>query len=186
VADSGGAGLHRGGNGIIMSYRFLEPGQIAIHDDRWFVPPWGVNGGQPGARARKILEKPDGTKTVVGNKVEDIAVEANDILHFITWGGGGWGDPLERDPDLIGKEIVQGLVTPHGALSYGVVVDAHGVVDRVATERIRGEIRNERGNTIPTFDYGPGIEVLRTNCQDETGLPAPKAPQWTSYAAAAE
>jgi N-methylhydantoinase B len=50
VADSGGAGLHRGGNGICMSYRFLEPGYIAIHDDRWFVPPWGVNGGAPGAR----------------------------------------------------------------------------------------------------------------------------------------
>jgi N-methylhydantoinase B len=62
VADSGGAGLHRGGNGIIMSYRFLEPGVIAIHDDRWFVPPWGVNGGEPGARARKILEKADGTQ----------------------------------------------------------------------------------------------------------------------------
>jgi len=45
VPDSGGAGLHRGGNGIRMTYRFLEPGQIAIHDDRWFVPPWGVNGG---------------------------------------------------------------------------------------------------------------------------------------------
>ena len=51
VPDSGGAGLHRGGNGINMSYRFLEPGMIAIHDDRWFVPPWGVNGGAPGARA---------------------------------------------------------------------------------------------------------------------------------------
>ena len=54
VADSGGVGLHRGGNGIHMSYRFLEPGLIAIHDDRWFIPPWGVNGGAPGARARVI------------------------------------------------------------------------------------------------------------------------------------
>ncbi|MBM0171427.1 hydantoinase B/oxoprolinase family protein, partial [Altererythrobacter sp. C41] len=121
VADSGGAGLHRGGNGIRMSYRFLEPGAIAIHDDRWFVPPWGVNGGAPGARARKILEKPDGTTRIVGNKVEDLAVEANDVLHFITWGGGGWGDPLERDPELVAKEIVQGLLTPEGARAYGVV-----------------------------------------------------------------
>ncbi len=87
VADSGGAGLHRGGNGIIMSYRFLEAGKIAIHDDRWFVPPWGVNGGQPGARARKIIAKPDGTQRIVGNKVEDVEVEVDDVLHFITWGG---------------------------------------------------------------------------------------------------
>ena len=58
VADSGGAGLHRGGNGILMSYRFLEPGMIAIHDDRWFVSPWGVNGGEPGARGKRSSKSP--------------------------------------------------------------------------------------------------------------------------------
>lgn len=63
LAASGGAGLHRGGNGIDMVYRFLEPGMIAIHDDRWFVHPWGVNGGAPGSRARKILVSTDGTET---------------------------------------------------------------------------------------------------------------------------
>ena len=72
--DSGGAGLHRGGNGIHMTYRFTEPGSIAIHDDRWFTKPWGVNGGKPGARAKKILEKADGTQTIVGNKLENMAV----------------------------------------------------------------------------------------------------------------
>jgi N-methylhydantoinase B len=169
-----------------MSYRFLEPGQIAIHDDRWFVPPWGVNGGHPGARARKILEKADGSKAVVGNKVEDVAVEANDILHFITWGGGGWGDPLERDPALVAKEVIQGLVTPSGALSYGVVVDDKGTVDTEATGKMRGDLRAERGNTLPTFDYGPPIEQLRERCLEETGLTAPRQPEWTSYAIAAE
>jgi N-methylhydantoinase B len=84
IPDSGGAGLHRGGNGIAMVYRFLEPGVIAIHDDRWFVPPWGVNGGHPGARARKLLVKADGTQVVVGNKLEDYPVGAGDQLHFIT------------------------------------------------------------------------------------------------------
>ena len=53
VADSGGPGLHRGGNGIEIVYRFLEPGEISIHDDRWLTYPWGVNGGLPGARSRK-------------------------------------------------------------------------------------------------------------------------------------
>lgn len=185
VADSGGAGLHRGGNGIVMTYRFLEPGVIAIHDDRWFVPPWGVNGGKPGARARKILEKPDGTQTIVGNKVEDVAIEAGDVLHFITWGGGGWGDPLERDPELVGKEIRQGLVTPAGAKAYGVVADGEGVVDAAATEKLRAEIRAGRGD-LPLFDYGPGIETLRANCEAETGLPAPIQPRWANYAIAAE
>jgi N-methylhydantoinase B len=179
VSDSGGAGLHRGGNGILMSYRFLEPGLIAIHDDRWFTYPWGVNGGAPGARARKILEKADGSQTVVGNKREDIAVEAGDMLHFITWGGGGWGDPLQRDPALVGKEIVQGLVTVEGAKAYGVIADAAGVIDAAATADLRRRLAAERPAELPLFNYGPSIEALRAACEVETGLPAPQQPRWS-------
>lgn len=186
VANSGGAGLHRGGNGIIMTYRFLEPGHIAIHDDRWFVPPWGVNGGKPGARATKILEKPDGTRIIVGNKAEDLKVEADDMLHFITWGGGGWGDPLERDPALIVKEIAQGLVTAEGAKDYGVVIAADGSVDQTATDALRGKLRSERQGDLPVFDFGPSLDQLRASCANDTGLPAPIQPSWTNYAEAAE
>lgn len=181
VADSGGAGLHRGGNGIEMVYRFLEPGVIAIHDDRWFVPPWGVNGGEPGARARKILERADGTRHVVGNKVEDLAVEAGDQLHFITWGGGGWGDPLERNPDLVAREVRERLVTPEGARRYGVVV-AEGRVDEAATLRLREEIRAARGEGAAVFDFGPPLDELAARCEAETGLPAPCRPVWRSAA----
>jgi N-methylhydantoinase B len=179
VADSGGAGLHRGGNGIHMSYRFLEPGLIAIHDDRWFIPPWGVNGGAPGTRARKILEKADGSETIVGNKQEDIAVAAGDVLHFITWGGGGWGDPYLRDPALVAQEVGQGLVTAHGARNYGVVIDANGGVDQAATDQLRQTLRDQRGETIPMFNYGPAVGDLRTSCLRETGLPAPIQPVWS-------
>ena len=182
VADSGGAGLHRGGNGIEMVYRFLEPGVIAIHDDRWFVPPWGVNGGEPGARARKVLVKVDGTEVVLGNKLEDYEVEAGDQLRFITWGGGGWGDPLARDPELLAVELGQGLVTVAGALRYGVVL-VDGKVDVAATEALRAEMRASRPAELPTFNYGPDIETLRANCLAETGLPAPKQPLWQVVAA---
>jgi N-methylhydantoinase B len=181
--DSGGPGLHRGGNGIRMTYRFLADGKIAIHDDRWFVPPWGVNGGHPGMRAKKLLER-DGETSVVGNKVEDVEVKAGDLLHFITWGGGGWGDPLERDPELVGLEIRQGLVTAKGAREYGVVADEEGAVDIAATEKLREEMRAGRGE-LPLFDYGPSIDTLRETCVDETGLPAPKAPQWAQKKTAA-
>lgn len=177
--DSGGAGLHRGGNGIHMTYRFLADGAIAIHDDRWFVPPWGVNGGHPGERATKILERLDGSKEIVGNKIEDVEVKEGELLHFITWGGGGWGDPLQRDPELVGLEIRQGLVTPKGAKDYGVVADADGMIDTGATEALRAKITSERGE-LELFDYGPGIETLRANCEAETGLPAPIQPVWHS------
>ena len=176
--DSGGAGLFRGGNGIRMSYRFLEPGVIAIHDDRWFTKPWGVNGGEPGARARKILEKADGTQTIVGNKLEDLAVETGDILHFITWGGGGWGDPLTRDPQLVAKEVAQGLITAEGTAAYGVVLDDAGGVDTAATEALRGKMVAARAGPLPVFNHGGDIETLRAACLADTGLEAPLQPQW--------
>jgi N-methylhydantoinase B len=182
--DSGGAGLHRGGNGIHMTYRFLADGMIAIHDDRWFVPPWGVNGGLPGKRARKQLERADGSTEIIGNKVEDVAVKAGDRLHFITWGGGGWGDPLERDPQRVGLEIVQGLVTPAGARDYGVVADAQGAVDEAATIDLRARIRASRPPAA-VFDFGPGLDALRARCLAETGLPAPIRPVWAQPAGAA-
>lgn len=160
-----------------MTYRFLSDGAIAIHDDRWFVPPWGVNGGHPGMRAKKVLERKDGSTEIVGNKIEDVEVKEGDLLHFITWGGGGWGDPLERDPEIVGLEIRQGLVTPEGAKAYGVVADERGAIDTIATEALRAEIKSTRGD-LPLFDYGPTIEELRANCLDETGLQAPQQPQW--------
>jgi N-methylhydantoinase B len=181
--DSGGAGLHRGGNGIHMTYRFLASGTISIHDDRWFVPPWGVNGGEPGKRARKVLEKADGTAQIIGNKVEDVHVDEGDQLHFITWGGGGWGDPLDRDPALVGKEITQGLVTVDGAKAYGVVATDDGQVDGTATDALRSRMRTERP-ALELFNYGPSVEQLRTDCVSETGLPAPIQPKWTTLEAA--
>jgi N-methylhydantoinase B len=184
VADSGGAGLHRGGNGIHMTYRFLEPGTISIHDDRWFVPPWGVNGGEPGRRARKILQKADGTEQIVANKIDNIPVAAGDRLHFITWGGGGWGDPLDRDAALVGKEITQGLVTAAGARSYGVVASVAGVVDLTATDALRTRMRAERPANDSVFNYGPDIATLRANCLAETGMPAPIQPVWAHVEAA--
>ena len=179
--DSGGAGLHRGGNGIHMTYRFLEPGIVAIHDDRWFIKPWGVNGGEPGARARKILERADGTQTIVANKLEQLKIESGDQLHFITWGGGGWGDPLERDPALVATEVEQGLVTVEGARRYGVVIG-----DDAATGALRTAMRARRVQPLPLFDRGGEIEALRASCLKETGLPAPRQPVWAHAAMAAE
>ena len=185
VPDSGGAGLHRGGNGIVMTYRFLEPGLIAIHDDRWFTYPWGVNGGEPGARARKVLHRADGSSQIVGNKREDIAVEAGDALDFITWGGGGWGDPLAREAALVAKEVLQGLVSVDGARAYGVVIGADGL-DHAATSALRTTMRATRPADLPTFNFGPDIAVLRAQCLAETGLPAPRRPRWHHQAEAAE
>src|SRR5690606_33127413 len=141
VPDSGGAGLHRGGNGVDVAYRFLEPGTIAIHDDRWLTYPCGVLGGQPGARGRKWLERAGGTNQVVRSKVHDGPVQPGDLLHFVAGGGGGWRDPLERDPALVALEVRRGLVTVEGARRYGVVLDERGEVDGGGTEELRARLR---------------------------------------------
>jgi N-methylhydantoinase B len=185
LPDTGGAGLNRGGNGIHMSYRFLAAGTVSIHDDRWFTYPWGVNGGAPGSRARKVLEKPDGTQTIVANKLDSLEVEADDVLHFITWGGGGWGDPLQRDPALVCKEIRQGLVTSNGARSYGVVADENGKIDAAATTALRAEMAAAPKAGDELLNFGGDVETLRAACFAETGLPAPRPPVW-HHAIAAE
>ena len=92
IPDSGGAGLHRGGNGLSVAYRFLCDGMIAIHDERWLTSPWGVNGGEPGQRSSKLLVRADGSERVV--TVESVMasrVKEDDLLYFNTWGGGGGG-----------------------------------------------------------------------------------------------
>lgn len=175
--DSGGAGHYRGGNGINMVYRFTQDGQISIHDDRWFIPPWGVNGGLPAKRSWKKLVRANGKTEMLGAKQDNIEVKSGDVLHYVTWGGGGWGDPLTREPELVAKELRQGLLTRKGARDYGVVLSPSSKVDLDATKKLRKSMAKARG-AVSIFDYGPDIETLRKNCKKETGLPAPVQPVW--------
>jgi N-methylhydantoinase B len=173
VADSGGPGSFRGGNGIDIAYRFLAAGEVSIHDDRWFTSPWGVNGGLPGGRSRKWLERADGTAQTLPSKCDHVQVQPGDLLHYVTWGGGGWGDPFARDAELVALEVRRGLVTADGARRYGVVLAGDGSVDAAATAGLRAQARPEAA----LFDYGfDSIDELRERCQAETGLPAPKPP----------
>lgn len=176
VSDTGGAGLHRGGNGVETEYFFLEPGTIAIHDDRWLTYPWGVNGGEPGARGRKWIQRANGEKEILPSKLIDVAVFPGDVLHYVTWGGGGWGDPLLRESELVSLEIRRGLVTPEGALHYGVVCDENGVVDEVATKKLREKMTAERVYPLPTFNMGPPLATILERAFEETGLHAPVKP----------
>ena len=131
-----------------------------------------------GARARKILEKPDGTKKILPNKADNIEVENGDQLHFITWGGGGWGDPLERDPATVALEVRRGLITRDGTKDYGVVLAKSGAVDEGATKTLRDTMRAARpAGPLPVFNYGPGLAYLREHGLAETGLPVPRAPR---------
>ena len=175
VPDSGGPGLHRGGNGNHLVFYFEQPGTVSIHDSRWLTRPWGANGGLAAERSRKFMERADGTRELLPAMKDMVPVGPGDRLHFITWGGGGWGDPLERDPAIVALEVERGLVTREGAERYGVVLDADGGVDEEATRALRDTMRGERDD-LPLFHYGDTIENIIARCEAETGLPPPVPP----------
>jgi N-methylhydantoinase B len=179
LPDSGGAGRHRGGNGMHVEYHFLAPGEIAIHDDRWLTRPWGVLGGRPAQRSRKLLQRAVDQQTrPLASKADGIQVVAGDRLHFITWGGGGWGDPLERDPSAVALDVRRGLVSRDAALGdYGVVLDRDGVVQTAATSQRRLELRRRRPRQAGLFDFGPPFEEVLARCEEETGLKRPERPR---------
>tara|TARA_R110002110_G_scaffold133783_1_gene316443 strand:+ start:44862 stop:46733 length:1872 start_codon:yes stop_codon:yes gene_type:complete len=180
IPDSGGAGLHRGGNGLSVAYRFLADGEIGIHDERWLTYPWGVLGGETGMRSTKRIVRTDGSEEWLPAKKEGIKVRKGDLLYFNTWGGGGWGDPYQRDPELVRRDVQRRLVTAEGAQRYGVVIAADGSVDSAATAALRAERVAARGEDIPLFNRGGSIEELRERCEQETHLPAPVAPTFTA------
>jgi N-methylhydantoinase B len=153
-ADTGGAGEFRGGHGITKVYTFEEDGAITFQDDRAHTYPWGVDGGKYAQTSEKRLIRTDGTEEELPSKVENVPVAAGDKLVFSTAGGGGLGDPLDRDPELVATEVRRGLVSEAAAAEeYGVVV-TDGTVDEQATENRREDMRATRDD-LAEFDYGP-------------------------------
>ena len=181
ITDSGGAGYNRGGNGLRMGYCFLEPGTISIHDDRWLTYPWGVNGGLPGRRSEKILKRADGSTEMMPSKCDRIVVSAGDILYFNTWGGGGCGDPLKREMERVEFDVRAGLVSVEGARRYGVVMNADLTVDEKKTKTLRARMAKQRGK-VKMFDRGGDIAELKKRCKKETGLDAPRQPEFQAWA----
>ncbi|WOI38605.1 hydantoinase B/oxoprolinase family protein [Alteromonas sp. CI.11.F.A3] len=176
IPDSGGPGFHRGGNGLSVGYRFLCDGAIAIHDDRWLTYPWGVNGGLPGKRSTKRLIREDGSTETLPAKCEGIVVKAGDVLYFDTWGGGGWGDPFDREPNAVADDVARGLVSLEGARRYGVVIE-NGSVNDTETQRLRATLKEERGE-VSLFNRGGTIEEIKAKAKEETGLAAPVSPSF--------
>ncbi len=125
VADSGGAGRHRGGNGIEKIYRFEAPGEVTIQDDRAESRPWGVEGGEEGAVSRKELIRADGSSETLPSKIDLVQVEPGDRLVFVTAGAGGLGDAAERDLAATRRDVRRGLVSSLAAREqYGVDLEA--------------------------------------------------------------
>jgi N-methylhydantoinase B len=155
IIDSGGAGKHRGGNGVEKVFYFLESGEISIHDDRFDTQPWGILGGRPAACSEKWLVRKDGSREALPSKIDNVRVGSGDRVIFRTAGGGGWGDPLERDPIRTRNDVARKLMSAAKAREeYGVVLTGDGLeVDRKATEELRVSMRRNR-KAPKLFDFG--------------------------------
>ncbi len=145
IPDSGGAGRYRGGLGIRRDYQFVDhEASFTLLSDRAKFPPWGLFGGQPGWTAR-YLRDPEGETIPLPSKVT-VRLRSGEMTSVQTPGGGGYGDPLERDPDAVGRDVAEGKVSERMAQgSYGVVLLEGGEVDRRATESLRARLRRDRG-----------------------------------------
>jgi len=146
-ADSGGPGRWRGGLGLRRAVRILAPAtRLSVLAEKAVLPPFGVCGGGAGAcnsfrvhrDARPIPPSP------LPGKVGGFSLQPGDVVMMETSGGGGFGDPLDRDLDLVATDAAEGYVTRETAgTTYGVLWDARGI-DAVGTARRRADLRDAR------------------------------------------
>lgn len=142
IPDSGGAGQWRGGNGVRFAFRNLSSNtfNVALQCERIDHPPKGSRGGGGGSPGRVLLnDKP------LPNPKMQFSMNRNDVLTLELPGGGGMGDPLERDPESVLRDIRSGVITERSAeKSFGVVLTRdRKQVDRDATARRRSRVSEE-------------------------------------------
>jgi N-methylhydantoinase B len=142
--DSGGAGEFRGGLGIEKLFTATAPCQLKLSFDRTGCPPWGILGGKDGAAPEVAIERPG--KPPEMRFKGTFPLHAGDRVRVKTSGGGGYGDPMRRDPERVARDVRLGYVSRERAESdYGVMLDRSGAVLPEKTASLRkGDSRRSR------------------------------------------
>jgi len=148
ATDSGGPGKLRGGLGYDKWIRVLRDAWFVSTADRTVLGPYGLNGGMAGLPYQATV---DGGEALPGMN-DDLLLPAGSLLRLRTTGGGGWGDPFERDPALVLRDVVQGRVSEGAAeRDYGVLVRDGAIV----------ELHRDGPRERPFVDWGAGLGALR-------------------------
>ena len=164
ATDSGGPGYRRGGLGYLKEFRVLRDSSFLCVADRAILSCWGLRGGKASAPFRVTIDPGGPNERVLPGLVDDEPIPAGTLVRVETTGGGGWGDPLDREPELVALDVLQGKVSARSAREdYGVVLatnaDGEPRVEAAATTTLRERLRSSRGPQ-PLFDRGPGYRTL--------------------------
>ncbi len=109
--DSGGPGKYRGGLGITRAFMLVsDEATLTIMTERNITKPWGLNGGEPGQPGNHFIMKEDGNKIMLPSKTT-VILKKGDRVYINTPGGGGYGDPYERNLEMINKDLEEGKIT---------------------------------------------------------------------------
>lgn len=160
IPDSGGVGRHRGGMAMRMEFQVFHPDTVvtARGQERFKIQPWGIAGGFCGTTGSTLVN-PDTPSMIDIGKIDFLPLEPGDVVRISAPAGGGHGDPLERDPNLVALDVRSGLVSVGAAhAQYGVVL-VEGQPDRAATEAHRRQMLDRRGPRAGV-DYGPYRRAL--------------------------
>ena len=155
-------GKWRGGVGIDMQFQVATPTAIltARGMERYQFRPWGRKGGHAGTLGETFLEPGTPAERSIGKIVSHLELQPFQVVRIITPNGGGYGDPLERDPQLVLRDVEDGFVDAEGAArDYGVRI-AKGAVDAAATAALRAEMAKKRPPGAGEFTYGPEREAF--------------------------
>ncbi len=139
---SGGAGKWRGGMGVIRAFKLLaKRAVLTVVGERVKRSPWGLFGGLPGSPARYYVVRSNGEIEMLRSK-ESVVLHYGDEIVIETAGGGGYGDPLEREPRAVVTDYLNDLITEEDAEKlYGVVI-RDGKLDEKSTEELRRRLRS--------------------------------------------
>lgn len=161
VQNSGGPGRSRGGAALIRGYRLLADAAVLImRSDRRSHLPYGLDGGLPGTPSWNVINPGPDQQLLPVCPMESVPMVGGDEFVHIQAGGGGFGDPLEREPARVLADVLNELITPaYAADVYGVVI-AGAEIDAAATTRRRGELR----------DSGEGKSAYLRHFHDAVGI----------------
>jgi N-methylhydantoinase B len=135
--DSGGAGKYRGGNGTYREYEVQAESDLFLWFERSKTTGWGIFGGSDGAAPNVVVQRPDDEKREF-LKVNGIKVGKGTVIKSVTGGGGGYGLAVERDPEAVRQDAIDGYVSiEHANHAYGVVLSESFEIDVGGTEKRR-------------------------------------------------